>query len=95
MAKHYVRREKFEPINDVQTLVRLGGITLNGDRANNNGNGQDACGHRQFIVRGPDKIFRRVILRHLTGTYELYGIASVRTRLYDSSLKYMGPHWEV
>ena len=72
MAKHYVRREKFEPINDVQTLVRLGGIILNGDRANNNG--QDACGHRQFIVRGPDKIFRRVILRHLTGKNKLYSI---------------------
>merc|ERR1712131_49001 len=71
MAKHFVRREKFEPINDVQTLVRLGGIVANGqstDRANNNG--QDTCGHRQFLVRGPDKIFRRVILRHLTEKYD-------------------------
>ena len=67
MAKHFVRREKIEPINDVKTLVRLGGIVMNGDRTNNNGPGQDACGQRQFIVRGQDKIFRRVILRHLTG----------------------------
>ena len=67
MAKHFVRREKNEPINDVKTLVRLGGIVMNGDRTNNNGPGQDACGQRQFIVRGQDKIFRRVILRHLTG----------------------------
>ena len=67
MAKHFVRREKIEPINDVKTLVRLGGIVMNGDRANNNGPGQDPCGQRQFIVRGHDKIFRRVILRHLTG----------------------------
>ena len=67
MAKHLVKREKIEPINDVKTLVRLGGIVMNGDRANNNGPGQDTCGQRQFIVRGQDKIFRRVILRHLTG----------------------------
>ena len=70
MAKHFVRKEKIEPINDVKTLVRLGGIIMNGDRTdrtNNNGPGQDACGQRQFIVRGQDKIFRRVILRHLTG----------------------------
>ena len=77
MAKHFVRKEKNEPINDVKTLVRLGGIIMNGDRtdrSNNNGPGQDACGQRQFIVRGQDKIFRRVILRHLTGKTMSHGL---------------------
>ena len=74
MAKHFIKREKFDPINDIQTLVRIGGIQIPGLQngamdANRVENGIDPCGQRQFVIRGQDKIFRRVILRHLTGIY--------------------------
>jgi len=64
MAKHFISREKFQPITDVQNLVRLAGL------GNKNGQSTDTCGQRQFIVRGHDKIFRRAILRHLTEKYD-------------------------